>query len=509
VRRLLHSTFCALAALAAVAAADAAPPRITHGVAAGDVTASSALVWARSSAAAEMRLEVAADPAMASPRRFRGESDPTLDGTALVTVGGLEPGTKYTYSVVFENENGVSEAETGTFVTAPAPSAAAPVTFVMSGDLGGQGYCRHRDRGYRIFRAMAALEPHFFIANGDMIYADGACPETGPGGFPNVPGGFPAIDAPEVDWTDFDRVREVYLDHWRYNRLDPHHRSFLARTPIYAQWDDHEVINDFGAGWATWSKDVRRAGYPNLVRAGRESLFAWNPITRDPDEPFRIYRSFRWGRDVELFLIDGRSYRSLNDLAERPERPKTLLGEEQLAWLADGLRGSGATWTIVCTDVPLSVPTGSDADLYGRDAFADGAHPWERPDYAARTGFEAELGRLLEILDAADVENVVFVATDVHYAMNLRYQVDADGDGDTLLFHELVAGPLNAAPSPTAARLDPTFRPVILYAEAGFFNFSYARVERRGADVVLTADVRGEEGDVRFGSTLELSAEKP
>lgn len=501
-------TWWSLAAALAAAAGGAAP-RVTHGVATGDVTATSALVWARSSAAAAMVVEVASDPDLTSPRRFHGRSDPARDSTAQVLVEGLEPGTRYYFRVVFENEDGASAAEQGFFVTAPARTAAAPVAFVMSGDLGGQGFCRHRERGYDIFRAMAALEPDFFIANGDMIYADGVCPEKGPEGWPNVPGSFPPIDAPDVDWTDVEQVREIYLEHWRYNRLDPHHQAFLARTPIYAQWDDHEVINDFGAGWATWSKDTRREGFPNLVRAGRESLFAWNPITRNPDEPHRIYRSFRWGRDVELFLIDARSYRSLNDLPERPDHSKTLLGEEQLDWLAEGLRGSDATWKIVSTDVPLSAPTGSEPDLFGRDAFADGDHPWEQTGFAARTGFEAELRRLLRLLDANDVRNVVFVATDVHFAMSLRYQIDVDGDGDTLLFHEIVAGPLNAGVSPVPSRLDPTFRPVILYAEAGLFNFSYVRVERRGADVVLRADVRGEDGEVRFGSTLELSAERP
>ena len=61
----------------------------------------------------------------------------------------------------------------------------------------------------------------------------------------------------------------------------------------------------------------------------------------------------------------------------------------------------------------------------------------------------------------------------------------------------------------TFSRLDPTFRPVTLYAEAGIFNFSYVRVERRGATVTLTADVRGAGGEVRFGSRLELVAEAP
>ncbi len=500
-----------LLAIAVTALADDAP-RLTHGVASGDVTATSAVLWARSSAAAEISFEIAdeAQGPGAEPRRLSAASDPANDFTAQVTAGGLEPATTYRYRVSIDDASEGSEGnETGSFTTAPAAADARPVRFIVGGDVGGQGYCRHIARGYDIFRAMAELEPDFFVANGDMIYADDPCPAVGPGGWPNVPGDFPAVDSPSVDWSDRDQVSEVFLAHWRYNRADAHQQDFLRRVPIYVQWDDHEVINDFGAAWDSWAKQPARAGYPNLVAAGRDAFFAWNPIGRHRREPERIYRSFRWGRDVELFVLDARSYRSFNDRAQRPTDPKKLLGDAQLDWLLEGVKRSDATWKIISSDVPLSIPTGSQANLYGRDGFADGNHPWEPMSFAARTGFEAELHRLLEALDAGDVRNVVFVVTDVHFAANLRYHLDVDGDGDPLLFHELVSGPLNAVRTPIPHRLDPTFRPVTLYAEGGIFNFSYIRIERRGDVAILTADVRGAGGEVRFGSRLELEPEAP
>ena len=485
---------------------DEAGPRPTHGLASGDVTATSAVLWTRTDTAGEVRFEIDDDPGFDRPRRLTAAIAAASDFTAQVKVEDLEPGT--TYHVRVASVDG-SKVETGSFTTAPAATEIAPVSFIVGGDVGGQGYCRHTEDGYGIFRAMAELEPDFFIANGDMIYADNACPSVGPGGWPNVPGDFPAVDDPRVDWTDRDRVSEVIFAHWRYNRADRHQQDFLRRVPIYVQWDDHEVINDFGAAWDSYARQPARAGYPVLVGAGRDAFFAWNPIARHPEQPERIYRSFRWGRDVELFLLDARSYRGLNDVADRPHDPKPMLGGAQLDWLLSGLTRSDATWKIVSSDVPLSFLTGSEPDLYGRDAFADGDHPWERTGFGARTGFEAELRVLLEGLDAADVRNVVFVVTDVHFAASLRYHLDLDGDGDLVLFHELLSGPLNAGPAPSPARLDPTFRPVTVYAEAGIFNFSYVRVERRGDVAVLFADVRGADGEVRFGSRLELEAEGP
>ena len=482
-------------------------PSLPHGVASGDVTATSAVLWARAGTEGPVVFEIDDDPAFGSPRRLEAASAAASDFTVQVTAGGLAPATRYHYRVKVGEADSATDA--GSFATAAAAADPVPVRFIVGGDVGGQGFCRQVERGYRIFQAMAALAPDFFIANGDMIYGDNACPAAGPDGWVNVPGDFPAVDAPGVDWTNLGQVREVYLAHWRYNRADPHHRAFLRRVPMIAQWDDHEVINDFGAAWDRLPKRPARAGYPNLVTAGRDAFFAWNPIARHPGEPDRVYRSFRHGRHVQLFVLDARSYRGLNDLAARPGDPKPLLGEAQLAWLLDGLARSDATWKIVSSDVPLSVPTGSEADLYGRDAFADGNHPWEPTGYGARTGFEGELARLLRALDAGDVRNVVFVATDVHFAANLRYHLDLDGDGDLLLFHELLSGPLNAGPAPIPSRLDPTFRPVTLYAEAGIFNFSYVRVEPGGGAAVLHADVRDASGKVRFGSRLELVPEAP
>lgn len=499
---------------AAAGPARAEPPSdliVTHGVASGDVTAASAVVWARASGPAQLHVEYDTDPAFSQPKlRGSAAADPTTDYTAQLKLEGLEPDTTYYYRVWFSGAGGqgrstVADRPAGAFRTAPAAATSRPVSFVWGGDLGGQRYCRRVDRGYAIFAAMGALEPDFFIANGDLIYADGDCPADGPdgpGGWQNVPGDFASVADPSLDWTDLDQVREVIRRHWRYNRADQHFQRFLSRTPMYAQWDDHEVINDFGAGWSYWNAaSAGRPGYPNLVAAGREALFSYAPIDRNPVEPERIYRSFNWGQDLDLFIVDARSYRSRNDLADTPEHQKTLLGRAQLAWLREGLAGSRATWKVVSSDVPIAIPTGSNAAVFGRDAWANGT----AADFSAQTGFERELLDLLAFLDAHDVKNVVFVTTDVHFAQSIRYEVDADGDGDRLAFHELVSGPLNAVRGQPGA-LDPTLNPQSLYAEGGIFNFGHARLQRMpDGRVHLLADVRGEDGLPRPGSALDLA----
>ncbi len=101
------------------------------------------------------------------------------------------------------------------------------------------------------------------------------------------------------------------------------------------------------------------------------------------------------------------------------------------------------------------------------------------------------------------MRNLVFVVTDVHFATSLRYEIDLDSDGDTLLFHELVTGPMSAGLSEPRAP-DATFAPRVLYVEGGFFNFGFASAE--GSRFVY--EVRDEGGRVREGSRLTIPAER-
>src|SRR2546421_220971 len=315
---------------------------------------------------------------------------------------------------------------------------------------------------------MLALRPDFFVADGDMIYADDSCPYLAPDGRPNVPGDLPNV-AFDVSWRKPSKLLAAYFAHWRYNRGDPFFKALLRETPIYSVWDDHEVLNDFGP-WLVFPPDPKRAGYPNVVTAGRQAYLSYAAMRPGP-----MYRSFRWGRDVELFLLDGRSYRSRNDLRDTAANAKTLFGPAQLAWLEHGLARSRATWKVVVSDVTLSMASGRPA---ARDGFAN---------IGGKTGFERELLSLLSFLDTQNVRNIVFLATDVHYTQFLRHKKDFDGDGDNLTFRELVTGPL-AADRNTPGALDPTTAPVSLFSAGGVAAFAYLRtVVGRGVSAVAGA----------------------
>lgn len=434
-------------------------------LAVGDVRADRAILWARSPVADRVDFAWSWDGGAGTAQAPVG-----ADAIARVAATGLPAGAAITWTATASARGGTA-ATTGTFTTAPAATEAAPVRIAIGGDLGGQGYCRHRAKGYPILDRVREVSPTVFVANGDLIYADGACPDLAPDGAPNVTGGFRSVK--DVDWTDAAAVGETFRQHWRYNRADPAFARLLATTPVVAQWDDHEVINDFGASWDRWvTGDPARPGYPTLVREGRAAFFDWWPIERDASEPDRLYRSFRWGLHAELFVADARSYRSPNPDADGPD--KQVLGAAQIAWLVDALRRSDATWKIVSLDVPFSVATG--------DAFV----PTEGAGGAIR-----ERDALLRALDDAHVTGLVVVATDVHWARVATLAPDPNGDGVPLPIVEVISGPLRAwmgTPTPP----DPSLNPTVRFEAGNVANFGVLDIDAAGALAVRIVGADGE-----------------
>ena len=476
---------------------------LTHGVAAGDVSAHSAVIWARSSAPARLVVEYAADaPGAAFVEREGGAAEEAGDLTAVAQLDDLVADTRYVYRARFQALDAAGQPVRslpveGGFRTAPEPESRRSIHFLFSGDVGSTNQCRAERGGYAIFGQMATLEPDFVIGAGDMVYADATCDPLNSRGFPEIPGDFPAISDPAVDWTDERQVREVFAAHWRYNRADSQVQRLLSRTALYQQWDDGDIGFDWGGGWSYLDDATRdRPGYEMVVRVGREQFIAYSPMAPFPNEPLRLYRSFRWGRDLELFVVDTRSYRSRNELLDRPENAKTMLGREQLAWLEQGLRSSSATWKLVSWCVPLSV---------GGDTWANGGDA----DPSSTAGFERELGQIFRFLDDQNIANVVIVTGDTHQPTFFRYALDANGDGDEVVVHELMAGPLASGSGKRqlwAYDLDPTFRPTVLYGEGGFVNFGHAWIEMNADGLPhLRAEIRGPDGKPRPGSLIDLT----
>src|SRR5262249_10262411 len=136
----------------------------------------------------------------------------------------------------------VGPSQVGHFRTAPIERR--NISFVWSGDTAGQGWGIDETRGgMRTYAAMRATGPDFFIHSGDSIYAD--CP---------IPAQLRLPDGQiwkNIVTEDKSKVAETLAEfrgNYKYNLLDDNVRVFNAEVPIFAQWDDHEVTNDWCPG---------------------------------------------------------------------------------------------------------------------------------------------------------------------------------------------------------------------------------------------------------------------
>jgi alkaline phosphatase D len=240
-----------------------------------------------------------------------------------------------------------------------------------------------------------------------------------------------------------------------------------------------------------------------VVREGINAFFNFSPIERNSDEPNRIYRSFHWGKDLDLFILDGRSYRSRNDYPDTLQFNKTLLGKEQLHWLEQGLLNSKATWKIISTDVPITIPS----CFRGRFSIGNGCDNWAT-SYDTNKTFVRERSEFLNFLDNYNIKNVIFLATDVHFAANVKVDEDPNHDGNRLLFYELTNGPLSTFAKNTTNPLDPTLHANYLYNESAIFNFGYVTIKKVDGNAHFIYHVIDTDGRIRTKSDLDITPQK-
>ena len=390
-----------------------APP-LPHGVAAGDTTANSTVLWALTPAAGQVTFEYATDPSFA-----------TLAGSANVaatsglvpvktSIAGLAAGTQYHYRATDSGGN----TSSGVFRTSAAPGMHAGLRFGVSGDWRGEL------ASYPAVVNAPARNLEFFHALGDTVYAD-------------VPS--PALNIPQATTLDEFRTkhREIYTERFGLNAL----AGLRQSTSLLATYDDHEVTDDF-AGAALASSDPRFSGEPagtlinqsTLFNNGLQVFHEYHPIrtetygavaeTRTAGRP-KFYRNNRYGDDAVVITLDARSFRDeMLPAATSPLDPtaatfkndsyfldRTMLGRTQLADLKQDLaaaQAAGVTWKFVMIPEPIQ-----------------NLGVIEAPD--RYEGYARERADVLRFIKQNQIQNVVFIAADIHGTIvnNLTYEDNA------------------------------------------------------------------------------------
>jgi alkaline phosphatase D len=364
----------------------------------GDVGFDSAVVWLRTAGAQSVLVEYAKSADFRGALRSmatttRRESD----FTAKILIDNLEPATEYFYRAVVAKLPPGPEAR---FVSAPDAGQAMNLRFAFSGDT------RQSHQPFSIMDAILAQKPAFFLHLGDTIYGDreGAA-----------------------------RTLAQYHDKYRINRRDEPTQRLFTATSVMVVWDDHEVADNY------------RAAHP-LAPIGRRAFMDFWPVRQDPADPERIYRTMRWGKCAEFFILDTRQYRD--------ETVGTILGETQKRWFLNALSKSDARFKFVCTSVPISSP---NKDKWG--------------------GYPADRDEVLKTIRDKQIGGVIFLSADVHYAAVARVL-------DTSL-REVITGPL-AAPLGRASGRDKRFE----YFNNQYLNYGLVNVHEDGVNSSVDVEIR-------------------
>lgn len=444
---------------------------LVNRVASGDITSESAVLWARSTSTGEVVFNVALDPAF-------DQIVETLTVDAVeellpvkVFVDDLSAGTTYYYRVTTPDET----TDTGRFSTAHGPGVRAGLRFGVSGDWRGEL------NPYPAVKNLPGRDLDFFIELGDTIYAD-------------VPS--PAVPKPQAETLEEFRLKhdEVYGERFGLNALG----DVRASTSVLAMIDDHEVTNDFSGG-AHPSTDPRFKDFDGefinehpLYVNGLQAFEEYNPIeplvysgTGEPrfDGKPDLYRFRTYGDDAAVITLDARSFRDEGlPPIEDPQDPeqiadyliasfdpsRTMLGQAQLDRLLADLMSAheaGVLWKFVVVPEPIQ----NLGVIAASDRFE--GYAWERT-------------QILRFVDENEIDNVVFIAADIHGTIvnDIRYRLEPLGE-------EISTGMLEVTTGSVA--YDAPFGPTValLLLNAGFITQdqydAYLSLDRAGKDLFV------------------------
>ncbi len=345
--------------------------RFPDGVASGDPTPRGITLWSRvaeTEQTGSVRLEVSTESDFRKVIANKNIATSNANGhTVKARIGNLKPHERYFYR--FETKTGQSEI--GRFQTAPPADSKVPVRFSFFS-------CQDYSHGYYNAHALMAKEDlDFIVCLGDYIYAEENIYTPGP-------------TTVRKDPVGTAKTLEQYRDKYRLVRSDPRLRKLNARFPMITIWDDHEVENDF-AGAGSWARGPKKKRKFNGYRA----FFENQPIYPVGRSGSRVYRTFNFGKNVELIMLDERQYREDDPCGDGVS---PACGRGQLDFLKNRLRDSNSTWKLIGNEVMI-MPTKFGESFVQFDS-------WQ--------GFPAERAELVNFIKDQEIKDVHFLTGDIH-----------------------------------------------------------------------------------------------
>ncbi|MDZ4719428.1 MAG: alkaline phosphatase D family protein [Roseiflexaceae bacterium] len=441
----------ALASAPAQVVSDNLRPQITSGIATGDITAEQALIWSKTDRPAQLLVDLATNEQFRDARTIQGPiAQASSDYTAKLNLSDLQAGQQYFYRVRFQDPKdarNVSEPQVGRFRSSPADRR--NISFVWSADTAGQGWGINPDLGgMKIYNTMAWFQPDFFIHSGDTIYADNPIRAE-----VKLANGTIWKNVTTEAKSKVAETLQEFRGNFAYNLLDNNVRYFNSITPMFGQWDDHEVVNNWWPGQILNDPRYAVKDVSLLAARAKQAFLEYVPVRGTT-----INRTISYGPLLDVFMLDMRSYRAPNgpndQLARTPG--SDFLGRNQIRWLKQALLASDATWKVIAADMPIGLV------IFDNFVTRQGSEAVANNDPGEPRGRELEIVDLLRFIKYNEITNVVWLTADVHYTAAHYYDPNKAAFSDFNPFYEFVSGPLNSGTfGPND--LDKTFGPQVVF----------------------------------------------
>ncbi len=250
------------------------------------------------------------------------------DFSALLKISKLAPDTEYevrTFARAIGSE--LASSVSGKFRT--LPDAEVKSTFRLAVATCQDFPDRDGPHGFDLYRSMLERNTNAFVMAGDVVYYD-------------------------------KLARSVPLAHYHWQRTYglPTLVNFHRQVPTYFLKDDHDTyVNDSWPGSRfKWTEDFSFEDGQRIFK-------------QQTGLPSPAYRTFHVGKDLQVWLMEGRDFRSPNNAPDGPE--KSIWGAEQKAWLTGSLADSKAKFKVLISPTPIVGPDRENKhDNHSNDVFA-------------------------------------------------------------------------------------------------------------------------------------------
>ncbi|UDQ97503.1 alkaline phosphatase D family protein [Lentisphaerota bacterium WC36G] len=405
--------------------------KLTGGPLLGDITNNGVKIWLRAAQANTLaKLVITQDNSII--KKLEKVSTKEKDLAIVFDIKDLNHNKKYHYKIYVDNKL-ITKSPQQFFTTAPQSTDKTIFRIALGSDPHRWGLARTK-----LFKNISKRNPIAMVMVGDVAVQDRNA-NTG------------------LHNCDF-LLRD----------LQPPWQKFVAKTPIYTAWDDHDYF------------DNDKAGVPDGYSYTDKKL-VWKTFTQNWANP-----SYGFGENgegvfykatigaCEIFVLDNRYFRE--------KGKNSLLGERQLAWLKKNLQKSTATFKLLVCPTMWS------------DYVSNGKDSWGIWDKAGRED-------IFSLIEKEHISGVILLSGDRHGTRGFKIPRP-----NGFYFYEYGTGCLGGRKGPRAKDTKWTTQ---LFGFHDIYAFADMTFDTTKNDPEATFNLFREDGSLLYQKKMKLSELTP